>query len=356
MSPLSVSLKENATIKDALAVINQNRIVLVFDENDRLLGTITDGDIRRALLRGLSLDDPVRTVYNPDPITCSIHDSREKVLRTAIDNEVFQIPIVDDSGKVVTVEIMENLLRPTLYPNKVVIMAGGLGSRLRPLTNSTPKPLLEIEHKPILEKIIIDFVRQGFKNFILCVNYKAEMIEDYFKDGSRFNADITYVKEERRLGTAGPLALLKGLLDEPFFVMNGDILTNLDFSQMIKHHITQNAVATMGVREYEVQVPYGVIQVEGNRITGIDEKPLHTFYVSSGIYVLDPESLAYIPDDTFFDMPELFERLIEAGKHCIPYLIREYWLDIGNINDFKKANSDSEIARIMANYRHKDRD
>ena len=351
-----IALSPSDTVKEALAVINTNRIVLVFDGGGNLLGTVTDGDIRRALLKGLDLEAPLEKVYHRDPITCPASASREHLLRVALEHEIYQIPLVDEKGKVVAIELIEDLLKPGIRPNRVVIMAGGLGTRLRPLTDDTPKPLLKIDGKPILEKIVVDFVRQGFRKITLCVNYKAEMIEEYFGDGSRFNAQITYLKEDKRLGTAGALSALKEEVKEPMVVMNGDILTNLDFGELLKFHLTQNAVATMGVREYEVQVPYGVVKVDGTRITGIDEKPLHTFYISSGIYVLSPEALDYIPSGCFYDMPELFERLIAERRHCAPYPIREYWLDIGNINDFRRANESPEIARIMMNYRRKERD
>jgi len=351
-----IALSPDATIREALSIIDMNRIVLVFDKNQRLLGTITDGDIRRALLKGMDLDGSIENVYHRNPITCSVNDSRETLLRVAVEHEIYQIPLVDENGKVVAVEVIEDLLRPGIHPNHVIIMAGGLGSRLRPLTETTPKPLLKVDNKPILEKIIVDFVRQGFRNITLCVNYKAEMIEEYFGDGSRFNANISYLKEEKRMGTAGALSALKSKVREPLIVMNGDILTNLDFTELLKFHTIQNAVATMGVREYEIQVPYGVVNVEGTRITSIDEKPLHTFYISSGIYILDPEALEFIPESCFYDMPELFDTLIRNHRHCVPYPIREYWLDIGNINDFQRANESPEIARIMMNYRRKERD
>ncbi len=347
--------KENTKIKDAMAMIDDSRIVLVIDEDEKLIGTITDGDIRRALLRGFTLDDEIKTIYNPNPVTCSIHDSKETVLQTALKTYLRHIPIVDDERRVADVLIIEELLKPTSHTNPVIIMAGGLGSRLRPLTEHTPKPLLKIENRPILEKIVIDFVRSGFTNFIFCVNYKSDMIENHFGDGSDFGAKITYMHEKKRLGTAGALSLVSDMVEEPCIVINGDILTNLDFEAMLNHHIQSGSVATMGVREYEIRVPYGVVNVEEDRIVKIEEKPRKLYYVNAGIYVLDPEALKMIPKNEFFDMPDLFTLLLSKNKKCSPYPIREYWLDIGTIDDYEKANRDMEISKIMGNYRNKER-
>ena len=336
-----VLLSENATIKEALKVINSGamQIALVVDDEQKLLGTLTDGDIRRAILNDMDLADPILPIINTNPIVCQIEDSKEKILEIAVAKKIYQIPIVDD-GRLVGIEEVDELLKTKTKSNKVVLMVGGLGTRLRPLTEHTPKPMLKVGNKPILETIIVNFKKHGFTNIILCVSYKAEMIEAYFKDGSDFGVNIEYVHENKRMGTAGALSLIKSNLDEPFFVMNGDLLTDINFENMMDYHLSNHSVATMGVREYDFQVPYGVVNVEGQNILNIEEKPVHKFFVSAGIYVLSSAILQYIPKNEFYDMPTLFEKVIEEKKKSISFLIHEYWLDIGRIEEFEKANSE----------------
>lgn len=336
-----VLLKPNSIIKEALQVIDSGamKIALVVDDAEKLIGTLTDGDIRRGLLNGLSLDDSIESIIYKNPTVCSIEETKEKILEVATAKKLYQVPIVDRDGKLVGVEEINELLKPTKKPNKVVLMAGGLGTRLRPLTEHTPKPMLKVGDKPILETIILNFKRYGFTNIILSVNYKSEMIEEHFKDGSELGVNIEYVHEEKRMGTAGALSLMREKLDEPFFVMNGDLLTNINFAHMLEYHLSHDAVATMGVREYDFQVPYGVVNVDGHQILGIDEKPVHNFFVSGGVYVLSPEVLVTIPD-AYYDMPTLFERLIKEKRKAISFPIHEYWLDIGQMSDFHRANAE----------------
>ena len=337
-----ILLKPTSTIKEALQIIDFGamKIALVIDENEKLLGTLTDGDIRRGLLNGLSLDDAIETIVFKNPTVCSIEDTKEKILEIATEKKLYQVPIVDNTGKLVGIEIIDELLKPSIKTNRVVLMAGGLGTRLKPLTEHTPKPMLRVGDKPILETIILNFKKYGFVNIILSVNYKSEMIEAYFKDGSELGVNIEYVHEEKRMGTAGALSLMQEKLDEPFFVMNGDLLTNINFEYMMEYHLRHQAVATMGVREYDFQVPYGVVNVDGIEIQSIEEKPIHRFFVSGGVYILDPDVLQYIPKSEFFDMPTLFEALIAKKKRSISFPIREYWLDIGRMEEFERANSE----------------
>lgn len=334
-----ILLKPDSTIKEALIVIDEGamKIALVADENEKLLGTLTDGDIRRGLLKGLSLSDSIESIYFKNPTVCSIEDSKEKILETAAQKKLYQIPIVDKEGRLVGIEEIDELLKPSAKNCKVVLMAGGLGTRLRPLTENLPKPMLKVGDKPILETIIANFRKHGFRNIILSVNYKSEIIEDYFKDGREFGVNIEYVREEKRMGTAGALSLMREKLSEPFFVMNGDLLTNINFEYMMNHHKSNGAVATMGVREYDFQVPYGVINTEGLNIKGIQEKPLYRFFISGGVYILNPEVLGYIPKNEYFDMPSLFEKLIKENKKTVSFPIREYWLDIGRMEEFERA-------------------
>ena len=338
----NILLKPTSTIKEALKIIDSGaiQIALVIDEGEKLLGTVTDGDIRRGLLNNLSLDDSIESIIFKTPTVCSIEDTKEKILEIALSKKLHQIPVIDKDGKLVGIEEIDELLKPKHKTNKVVLMVGGLGTRLRPLTDNTPKPMLKVGNKPILETIILNFKKYGFVNIILCVSYKSEIIEEYFRDGSEFGVNIEYIHENKRMGTAGALSLVKGELDESFFVMNGDLLTNLNFEHMMEYHLSNSSVGTMGVREYDFQVPYGVVNIDGQNILSIEEKPVHQFYVSGGVYVLSSNSLKYIPQNEYFDMPTLFEKIIESGEKSISFPIREYWLDIGRMEEFEKANNE----------------
>lgn len=337
-----ILLSPNATIRRALEIIDSGsmKIALVADENQKLLGTLTDGDVRRAILSGRGLDDLIEPIYYRTPTTCGISDSKEKILQLAVAHKLYQIPVVDSEGRIVGIAEVDELLQPTHRTNKVVLMAGGLGTRLSPLTDTTPKPMLHVGNKPILETIIENFSKYGYTEIILSVSYKSHLIEGYFGDGTALGVKIEYVHETKRMGTAGALALVRGNLTEPFFVMNGDLLTNINFEHMHEYHLSHNAVATMAVREYDFQVPYGVVNVHDGQIASIEEKPIHKFFVSAGIYMLSPQTLAYIPDGEFFDMPTLFEKLIAARNNAVSFPIREYWLDIGRMSDYERANNE----------------
>jgi len=337
-----IKLAQNSTVEEALQIIDSGamQIALVVNTKNKLIGTITDGDIRRGILSGLTLSDSVDSIIYRTPTVCSVNDSKEDILKIAVEKKIYQIPIVDLNGVLVGIDEVDELLKPTTYSNKVILMVGGLGTRLRPLTDNKPKPLLEVGNKPILETIIASFSKYGFKEIILSVNYKSDMIENYFGDGSRFDVKITYVHEKKRMGTAGALSLIKDDLNEPFFVMNGDLLTNINFEHMLNYHLANDASATMGVREYDFQVPYGVVNVKDYQITSIEEKPTHNFFVSAGIYMINSEVLNNIPTDTFYDMPTLFEKMIANNKKVLSFPIREYWLDIGRVSDYEQANNE----------------
>jgi len=337
----NIKLTKTSTIKEALKIIDKGaiKIAVVVEDNDKLIGTVSDGDIRRAILNGYTLDDAIENIYFKNPTTIQQGRSREEIINICTIKKIYQIPIVDSEGKVVDIAILDELLKPKIYSNRVVLMVGGLGTRLRPLTENTPKPMLKVGNKPILETIILNFKKYGFINFTLCVSYKAEIIEEYFKDGKDFGVNIEYVHENKRMGTAGALSLIdKDKLKEPFFVMNGDLLTNINFENMMNYHVENNSIATMGVREYDFQVPYGVVNVDGNNILSIQEKPIHRFFVSGGVYVLSSETLDFIPKEEYYDMPTLFEKLIDDKQKSISFPIHEYWLDIGRIDEFEKAN------------------
>lgn len=332
-------ITENITIKEALKVIDKGaiRIALVVDENNKLLGTLNDGDIRRGLLKNYTLDDSIKDLYFKNPTVALIDESKEKIIQKAIMNQVYQIPIVDENNYLVDIVNLTTLLNVTKKRNRVILMAGGLGTRLRPLTEDIPKPMLKVGNKPILETIIKNFALHGFVNITISLNYKAEIIREYFKNGSDFGVNIDYVEESTRLGTAGALSLLEEQPNDPFFVMNADLLTDVNFSNLLDFHCFGNANATMCVREYEYQVPYGVIEIENSSIASIVEKPIKKFFVNAGIYVLSPNIFEYIPKNEFFDMPTLFNILIGQQKKVLSFPIHEYWLDIGRISDFEQA-------------------
>jgi dTDP-glucose pyrophosphorylase len=337
-----ILLKKTATIKEALKVIDKGamRIAIVLDKNDTVVGTLTDGDIRRGLLNGLTLDSSIEGLYFKEPTLANVNDSKELIIQKAIRKQIYQIPIVDDAGKLIKIEELSHLLKTNAKHNRVILMAGGLGTRLHPLTQNTPKPLLKVGNKPILETIIENFAKYGFINITISVNYKAEMIKKYFGDGAKFGVNIDYIEENKRMGTAGALSLIKERPQEPFFVMNADLLTNVNFEHLLDFHLIEHSVATMCVREYDYQVPYGVIETEGSNIISIKEKPVHKFFVNAGIYVLSPQVFEYIPKDEFYDMPTLFEDIIKDKLKSISFPIHEYWLDIGRMSDFEQAQNE----------------
>ncbi|MEN4053844.1 MULTISPECIES: nucleotidyltransferase family protein [Sulfurimonas] len=338
----NILLRKNSSIKEALEVIDKGamRIAIVLDEDEKVVGTLTDGDIRRGLLNGLTLDSSIEGLYFKEPTLANINDSKELIVQKAIRKQIYQIPIVDDEGRLVKIEELSNLLKTNAKSNRVILMAGGLGTRLHPLTQDVPKPLLKVGNKPILETIIENFAKYGFVNITISVNYKAEMIKEYFGDGASLGVNIEYIEESKRLGTAGALSLMQERPQEPFFVMNADLLTNVNFEHLLDFHMMEHSVATMCVREYDYQVPYGVIETDGSKIISIKEKPVHKFFVNAGIYVLSPQVFEYIPKNEFYDMPTLFNDIIQDKLKSISFPIHEYWLDIGRMSDFEQAQNE----------------
>jgi len=335
-------VNQTTSIRDVLTLIDTNstQIALVVGVSRELIGTVTDGDVRRGLLKGLTLDDSIQSIIFRTPTTASLSDSKAEIIKKALAKKLHQIPIVDDDNHVIGLKEIEELIKPRIRPNKVVLMVGGLGSRLYPLTENTPKPLLKVGNKPILQTIVEHFSGYGFVNIVMCVNYKGHMIQDFFGDGSAFGVKIEYILEEDRMGTAGALSLLKESPKDPFIVMNGDLLTNVNFDNLLDYHMSQGAAATMCVREYDFQVPYGVVRLDDNRVLSIEEKPVHKFFVSAGIYMLNPKVLDIIPQGQFFDMPTLFGKIIKAKDSVVSFPIHEYWLDIGRISEYEQANKE----------------
>jgi dTDP-glucose pyrophosphorylase len=329
----SASLRESIARIDASSV----QIALVVDDGGKLLGTLTDGDVRRALLRGIDLDAPVSKVMNVQPTSAHISQERDSILALMRSRGLQHIPVVDDAGRVVELEMLADVIRAPERDNWVVLMAGGIGSRLRPLTDDCPKPMLRLGDRPILEHIVEAFAAYGFKHFYIAVNYLGEMIESYFGDGARWNVRIEYLKERERLGSAGALSLLPVRPTKPILVMNGDLVTKINLAHLLDFHESQGTTATMCVRSYEYQIPYGVVALDGDRLLAIEEKPQQRCFVSAGTYVLAPDALSLVEPDRYLDMPSLFERLIQAGHRTAAFPVREYWLDIGRLEDFDRA-------------------
>jgi len=338
----SVLVSPRATIRDALKVINaaRSQFAMVVDADGRLLGTLSDGDVRRGLLDNASLEDVVEKCMCRDPKVAKSGQSPEDILILMRRSGLHQIPIVDGDHRVIGLKTVDDFLCLANRDNPVVIMAGGLGSRLSELTRERPKPMLPVGGRPVLETIVSRFVTQGFSRIWLAVNYRAEVIEAHFGDGRAFGADIRYLKEDKRLGTAGALSLLPPEIDQPVIVSNADLVANLDYPELVDAHTSSAAVATMAVREHEYPIPFGVVMESGGWIERIDEKPVHRVVVNAGVYVLSPEAIRRVPYDTYFDMPQLFENLISDGCSVFCHRLNGYWLDIGHRTDYERANAD----------------
>jgi len=337
-----VIVAEGTSLRKALAVIDASgyQIGLVTDDKGRLVGTVTDGDIRRGLLRGIDLDGAVEAVINRRPVVAPLGLGQKSLASLMRGRGIRQLPVVDEDGRVVGLELLRELDDTHCYDNTVVIMAGGLGERLRPLTETCPKPMLRVGGRPLLEIIIKRLAAQGLRNIILSVNYMAHVIEDYFGDGAAFGVNISYLREKERLGTAGALSLLQQEQEFPFLVMNGDILTTIDFRRLLEFHIEQGHVATVCARSYEIQIPYGVIQAENNVLVDMMEKPKHSYLVNAGIYVFNPVALNFVDKCEYCDMPSLLIKFKTAGHEISVYPLREYWLDIGRLGDLERANGE----------------
>lgn len=336
-----------SSMREVIEVIDKAelQVALVVGEERRLLGVITDGDVRRALLRGMKLEDAAATVMNGSPITVGA-DSSEAALEALMQRTgLRRIPVTDDAGTLVGLAVPRSEAALHQAGNLVVIMAGGLGTRLGELTKDRPKPLLTVGPRPMLETIVERFVSQGFTRILISVNYKADMIESYFGDGRRFGADIGYLHEAKRLGTAGALKMIPAGRNEPFIVVNGDVLTTIDYRKLLDFHVDVGGTATIGVSYHDVQVPYGVVTVNGQQVGGIVEKPVYRYFVNAGIYVLEPSCIGHIPDDEYFDMTTLLERLLAVGCAVYSYPIHEYWQDVGRKDDYERANR--EFGRVF---------
>ena len=335
-------LRPDQSIREGLEVLDAGslRIALIVDEGMALLGVLTDGDVRRALLRDFKMDDPVRAVMTTSPTTADHQTTRKEIVELMERKQLLVVPLLD-GATLVGLEVLQSSGASRVYDNPVFLMAGGFGTRLRPLTDNCPKPMLKVGDKPILETTLLGFRAAGFYNFYMSLHYLPDMVRDYFGDGSKWGVNIQYVYENEPLGTGGALGLLPDdLPDLPLIVMNGDLLTQVDFEMMMKFHAKDNADATMCVRDYTYQIPFGVVNGEGNHILGMTEKPSYRYFVNAGIYVINHDLLQMVDKNQKMNMPDLFDRCIAEQKNALMFPIHEYWLDIGRLDDFEKAQKD----------------
>lgn len=313
------------------------RLVLIVDEQGKLLGTISDGDIRRGLLKGLTLESPISSLLHRNPLLVPSEIGRELVMQLMLANKVQQIPVVDDQRRVVGLHLWDEINTLPTLPNSMVIMAGGMGTRLRPHTETCPKPMLLVAGKPMLERIIEKAKLEGFAHFILAIHYLGHMIEEYFGDGSRWEVKIDYLREQSPLGTAGAIGLLRPRPTMPFVVTNGDVLTDIRYSELLDFHLRHDAIATMAVRVHEWQHPFGVVQTRGVDIVGFEEKPIARTHINAGVYALSPDALDMLNDGEHCDMPKLFERAQTATRRTVAYPMHELWMDVGKPEDLQRA-------------------
>ena len=334
-------LTSNSTLQQAISCLNEStsQIVLVVLPDGILMGTLTDGDIRRGLLRGLGLESSIESLVNPDPLVVPPQLGREAVLQLMKANRIHQLPVVDENRRVVGLHLLDELMAPRQRENLMVIMAGGQGARLRPHTENCPKPLLPVGDKPMLEHIIELAKGEGFSHFVLAIHYLGYMIEEYFGDGTRWGVRIDYLREESPLGTAGAISLLDPCPDLPFVVSNGDVLTDIHYGELLDFHCRYAAAGTMAVRLHEWQHPFGVVRTKGVDIVGFEEKPITRSHINAGVYVLDPVALSLLQAGELCDMPTLFARLQENASRTIVYPMHEPWLDVGQDDDLKRARA-----------------
>lgn len=343
-----------STVRQVMQCLDQSMrgIALVADQDRRLLATITDGDLRRALLAGVGLDAPVndllalgRSGDYTKPVTAPLNSSDDELIAIMNQKRVRQLPLLDHQGKLAGIVNFRELAPLQNGSLRAVIMAGGKGTRLRPLTVETPKPMLPVGDKPLIERTIERLSSAGFDQVNISINYKSERIREYFKDGGEFGVDLNYLQEDQPLGTAGALSMLEDA-DSPVLVINGDVLTDVNFQAMLEYHLENRAAITVGTRKYDMAVPYGVVQSDGAQVTALNEKPKLEMFVNAGIYVLEPWVTREVPRGIYSDMTSLIQSLLDQGKTVANFPIHEYWIDIGNHDDYRRAQDDHSNGRV----------
>ena len=341
---LETLLENTATIEKVIKTLNSStlKIALIKDSSNKLIGTITDGDIRRGLLQGLNLNSPIDSIINKNPLVVNSESSKREILGLMVKRRIQQIPIVNSENEVVGMHLWDELENSSLHPNTFVVMAGGVGSRLYPHTKDCPKPLLPVSGKPILQHILERARDEGFSNFVLSINYLGHMIEEYFGDGKNFGVTINYLQEEVPLGTAGSLSLFDSPSESPIVVVNGDSITNVGYGNMLDFHLENNASATIAVKTYEWQNPYGVVQTDGSRILDIEEKPIIQSKINAGSYVLSPSILRLLEKNSHCDMTTLLKRAQARKDRLIAFPIYESWIDFTTADDLTSRSSDNK--------------
>lgn len=343
-------LNKNAAVRDAVRVIEKTtkRLAVVVDNDGKLLGTITDGDVRRAILADHTLDSLVENVMNENPIVAKNNTSESYLLQLLKENGLESIPLVDSNDKFLRVVHVSDFKKTNVAGgaegfHSAVIMAGGEGRRLRPFTETVPKPMLKIGGIPLLERIVRSMVDAGVPRIYISTNYLSEQIKSYFGDGSKFGVPISYLHEEFKLGTVGALSLIRREINKPVLVVNGDVLTNSDYRNLIRYHNENEAKITACAVEYRVEIPYGVFELNGSKISSLKEKPSQRFLCNAGIYALAPEVIKLIPKNTYIDMTSLIETVINSGENVYTFPIHEYWTDIGSPADLQRACDEIKI-------------
>jgi dTDP-glucose pyrophosphorylase len=334
----TLTTTENTRFEDAVKALDQGGIgfLALIDEQGLLLGILTDGDIRRAILNRKT---DLREIMNRNPKTADYHLPQRQVVHLLKEIRCKHMPLVDANNHYKGIVALDDL-EFNGKPNQVVIMAGGFGTRLGELTKEVPKPMLRVGKKSMLENLIDVFCDHGFNRFNISVYHKADVIKEYFGNGQAFGFEIKYLEEDKPLGTAGCLSLMSERPTEPFFVINGDILTTVNFEDLLDFHRQSAADGTMCVKKYDFQIPYGVVETSGRNIISLAEKPMRSCYVNSGIYVLEPEMIDLVPHNDFSTMPSLFEKMIKQKKKTISYELVDYWIDIGMPKDLAQARND----------------
>ena len=332
-------VNKHTSIRNAIENMNLSKlgIILVEDEDKSFAGIVLDGDIRRGFLRGATLDSSVSEIMNLKPVVVREDSEDDLVQRIMIQSAISHVPVVNDKNLLCGLFMLERFPEIVVRPNLFIVMAGGKGSRLLPLTLETPKPMLLVNNRPILEHILLRAKTSGFSKFLIATNYLRSSIEDHFGDGSKLDVEIGYLREEAPLGTAGALSLLEGSIELPLVISNGDVLSLLDYSRILEFHETSGSVATMAVRLHELQHPFGVVEIDGAEIIGLKEKPVIQSFINAGIYVLSPVALKFLQPNEYCDMTTLFERLRLAGEKTCAYPLHEGWADVGTPSDLDTA-------------------
>jgi dTDP-glucose pyrophosphorylase/CBS domain-containing protein len=348
-------VRETISIRDAMAQADVGRcgIVLAVDDQQRLLGTVTDGDVRRAILANINLDESISFLLahksgtgSAKPITAQVNTDRNTLLKILSENNILHLPLLDDEHRVIGVARLDDFVKEESLPVQALIMAGGQGTRLRPLTDNLPKPLLPIGNQPLMEIAVQKLKEAGIRRLSVAVHYKSEMIKAHFGDGQKYGIEISYIDEEQPLGTAGALGIMP-TPNETTLVVNGDILTQMDYRAMLIYHREHKAEMTVAVHRLDFQVPYGVVECDGTNVLGIVEKPLRTVFINAGIYLLDPLAYDYLPNGEAYDMTDLIASLLHGKRPVVAFPIREYWMDIGQHADYEKAQEDMFVGKIL---------